>query len=75
MTKAAKPDPAREQEYREEAERLAQLPLADQRAIIAMHREIAGNPKLPKRDRQAGLERAEALERHLRRLRRSGRKA
>jgi hypothetical protein len=66
--------PEKEHEYREEAERLAQLPVADQREIIAMYRDIASNPKLPKRDRQAGLERAEALERHLRRLRRHGNK-
>lgn len=59
-----------EREYREEAERLARLPVADQREIIALHRSVASNPKVPKRDRQAGLERADALERHLRRLRR-----
>jgi hypothetical protein len=60
------PDPAREQEYREEAERLAKLPRADQREIIALHRSVANNPKVPKRERQAGLERAAALERLLR---------
>ena len=40
-------DNAKEQEYREEAERLAHLPVADQREIIALHRTIAsisGNP-------------------------------
>jgi hypothetical protein len=66
--------PDQEQEYREEAERLAHLPEADQHEIIAMHRDIASNPKLPKDARQAGLERADALERHLRRLRRQGKK-
>jgi hypothetical protein len=60
-----KPDPDKEQEYREEANRLAQLPRADQREIIALHRSIASNPKVPKAERQAGLERAEALERFL----------
>jgi hypothetical protein len=60
----------REQAFLEEAERLAQLPIEDQEQILAMHREIAGNPKVPKRERQAGLERVKALERHLQRLRR-----
>jgi hypothetical protein len=38
------PDPAKEQEYREEAERLAMLPPADQAAVVAMYRDLAGNP-------------------------------
>ena len=59
-----------EREYREEAERLAAIPIEDQKEIIAMHREIASNPKVPKRERVAGLARADALERHLRRLNR-----
>ena len=58
-------DPAKEQEYREEAERLALLPVEDQREIIALHRSIAGNPKVPRREREAGKERADALERLL----------
>jgi hypothetical protein len=61
-------EPAKEQEYREEAERLALLPGADQREVIALHRSIADNPKAAKADRQAARERADALERHLRRL-------
>ena len=68
------PDPAKEQEYHAEAERLAQLPKADQREIIALHRSVAGNPKVPKQDRQLARERADALERHLRRLNRAGKK-
>ncbi len=60
------PDLAKEQEHRAEAERLAQLPRADQREIIALHRSVASNPKVPKWERQAGLERAAALERLLR---------
>ncbi len=60
----------REQQFREEAERLAQLPSADQRAVIAMHRADAANPKAPKRDRAYAAARADALEKHLRRLRR-----
>jgi hypothetical protein len=58
-------DPTKEQEYREEAERLAQLPVAGQREIIALHRSVASNPKVPEHERQAGLERADALERFL----------
>ena len=61
-------DPQKEQEYREEAERLALLPRDEQKAIIAMHRDIASNPKVPKAEREAGRERADALERHLNRL-------
>ncbi len=61
-------DNANEQEYREEAERLALLPAADQKEIIALHRSIADNPKVPKRERDAGRQRADALERHLKRL-------
>jgi hypothetical protein len=62
------PDPTKEQEYREEAERLAQLSIADQRAIIAQHRTIAADPEVTKADSALALERADALERHLRRL-------
>jgi hypothetical protein len=68
------PEPAREREYREEAERLARLPVADQKEIIALHRSVADNPKAPKRDRDAARERVDALERHLRRLNRAKKK-
>jgi hypothetical protein len=64
----------KETEYREEAKRLAQLPREDQRQIIAMHRSIAGNPKVPKRERQAGLERTLALERLLKLTKKKRRK-
>ena len=60
----------REREYAVEAERLSLLPRADQREIVALHRTVADNPKLPKPDRKAAAERVEALERHLRRLNR-----
>jgi hypothetical protein len=60
-------------EHRVEAERLAQLSLEDQRTIIAMHRQDASNPKVPKRDRDFARERADALENHLKRLRRKRR--
>jgi hypothetical protein len=64
------PEPDKEQEYRAEAERLALLPQEEQAAVIAWHRDIAGNPKVPKRDREAARERAEALDRLLKRARR-----
>ncbi|HLN30745.1 MAG TPA: hypothetical protein VK395_23600 [Gemmataceae bacterium] len=56
----------REQEHREEAERLALLPKADQREIIALHRSVAEDAKVSKANRQKARERAEALERLLR---------
>jgi hypothetical protein len=58
-------DPTKEQQYREEAQRLALLPKEDQRQIIALHRSVADNPKVPKREREAGRQRADALERLL----------
>lgn len=54
-----------EEEYRKEAERLALLPVADQREIIALHRSVASNSKVPKRERDAGRARAAALEKLL----------
>jgi hypothetical protein len=57
-------------EFRTEAERLALLHRDDQQKILAMLRECAENPRTPKRERQAGLARVKALERHLRRLNR-----
>ena len=48
-----------------EAERLKLLSLADQRAIIAMYRDVAAGKGVPARERKAGLERAAALERLL----------
>jgi hypothetical protein len=64
-----------EQEYREEAERLALLAREDQKEIIALHRSVADNPKAPKADRRAARKRAEALERHLLRLNRAKKKS
>jgi hypothetical protein len=58
-------------EHREEAEKLALLPIETQRLIIAEQRAIAANPKVPKRDREYARERANALQRHLRRMRKS----
>jgi hypothetical protein len=59
------PESTKEQEYRDEATRLAQLPLSSQREIIALHRSVANGRGVPTRDREAGLERAAALERLL----------
>jgi len=55
----------KEQEYRAEAARLAQLPRQEQAAIIAWHRDIAANSKLRKADRDAARTRAKALDRLL----------
>jgi hypothetical protein len=63
-----------EQEYREEAERLAVLPRDVQRQAIALIRAPADNPKVKKRDREEARRRADALERHLRRLNRRKKK-
>ena len=63
--------PEQEQETCAEAERLADLPIAEQRKIIALHQSIANDAKVPKRDRDLARERAEALDRHLRQLNRA----
>ena len=60
--------PEQEQQYHEEAERLALLPREDQRQLIAQHWAIAGDTDVPREDRTEAKERAEALEKHLRRL-------
>jgi hypothetical protein len=51
-----------DQEHIAEAERLRQLPRADQRAIVAMHWTDARNPRVPKADRDYARQRARALE-------------
>jgi hypothetical protein len=61
---------SKEQEYRQEAERLARLSREDQEEILGLHRSTAENPKAPKRERELARERVDALERHLRRLNR-----
>ena len=58
-------DADREQEYRDEAERLRQLPRAEQRQIVQLYRDVANGKGVPAREREAGLERAAALERLL----------
>lgn len=54
--------------YGEEAERLATLPICDQKAVLDIYRGCAENPKLSPRQRQWNRLRVAALERHLRRL-------
>ena len=68
------PDPATDQADREEAERLSTLPLDVQRKAVALIRAPADDPKVSKRDRQEARQRADAVERHLRRLNRRKRK-
>lgn len=58
-------DTDKEREYREEAERLKQLPRAEQRQIVEMYRDVANGKGVPARERKAGLERVAALERFL----------
>ena len=67
-------DQTSEQEYRDEAERLALLPRDVQRQLISQHRAIAADTAVPKRDRKEARERADALEKHLSRLGRKKRK-
>jgi hypothetical protein len=60
------PERSKEQEYREEAARLALLAREEQRGIIALHRAVAADRKVSKANRLEAGERAEALERYLR---------
>ena len=55
----------KEQEYRDEAERLKLLPRAEQRQILTFYRDVATVKGVPARERKAGLERVAALERLL----------
>ena len=67
-------DPTKDRDQLAEAQRLALVPVEDQKQILAMHRAIAGNAKVPKADRQLARERADALEKHLRLLNKSKKK-
>ena len=51
-------DPAKEQEYLAESERLSLLPVEDQKKIIALHKSTANNAKVPKKEREMARERA-----------------
>ena len=52
-------------EDRTEAERLALLPVDEQRRIIALYRDVARGKGVPAAERKAGLARADALEKLL----------
>ncbi len=52
-------------EYRQEAERLAELPVADQRAILALHQAIAADKRVSKANREEARQRADSLEKLL----------
>jgi hypothetical protein len=60
------------EEFRAEAERLALVDRQTQQLHIAMLREIVANTKVPKRDRALAKDRADALEKHLKRIKREG---
>ena len=68
------PDYSKDQEHRQEAARLTQLPRDEQRQIVAMIRQDGRNPKAPKRERELNLARARALERFLGLVRKGKRK-
>lgn len=55
----------KEQEYRDEAERLSQLPRSEQRWLVEFYRDVANGKGVPAPERKAGLERVAALERLL----------
>lgn len=59
-------DPGKEQEYREEAERLSFLPRAMQRDFLRAFRLAARDRRLSRKEREKGLARVKALERLLR---------
>jgi hypothetical protein len=63
-------NPEKENQYREEAERLAKLPRKDQLAAIAHQRLIAGEFRVPKAYRDAARERVQHLVRLLRQMNR-----
>jgi hypothetical protein len=65
------PRAQRDDEHREEAERLALLPPEEQAAVIAWHKAIADDPKVKKSDRDAARERAFALERLLKKAKKT----
>ena len=58
-------DPITEREYRNEAAELERMPLREVREVIAMCRQVASDPRVPRRDRDEERRRVEALERFL----------
>jgi hypothetical protein len=59
-------NPSKDEEFRQEAARLALLPKADQRAVIALHRSVANDPRVSEANRAEARKRANALARILR---------
>jgi hypothetical protein len=57
--------PKQEQEYREEAERLAELPSVDQKAIVALHWSVVRDKEVSEANRNEARQRAKALEKLL----------
>jgi hypothetical protein len=55
-------NPSKDEEFRQEAARLAMLPKADQRAVIALHRSVANDPGVSEANRTEARKRANALE-------------
>ena len=58
-------------DYRAEAERLALLPPDDQAAVVELYADLAVNPLATPACRQQAREHAQALKRHLARLKKS----
>ena len=52
-------------EVRQEAERLAKLPVADQRTIIALHWSVARDAEVSESNRKEARQRAKTLEKLL----------
>lgn len=53
------------QEHFDEAERLKLLPVADQQAIVELHRSVANDSKVSKANRDEARQRVDALEKLL----------
>jgi hypothetical protein len=57
-----------EQQARDEAQRVALLPVADQQAVVALYRGLAADPLATPACKRFNKARAAALQKHLRRL-------
>lgn len=68
----AKPDDDLDAEARQYG--MASVSEADQKAMIAYHKQIAADPRVPKADRDLAKARANALARELRRQNKSSKK-
>lgn len=52
-------------EMYEEAEKLKKIPRSEQLAVLALHKSVADNPKVPVAERKAARQKVIALERIL----------